>query len=264
MKIKLVITDIDGTLIDESETIPQEFVEMVERCKAAGIIFSLATGRTKELVGTVADRLHITDPYVIANGACIFRGEECLQSHSFSALPVLDFIRKADEMGLTVTLADERTERALRPTDYVLEHQKKGNRFKTFLNPDTTDWENERFQKIMFMDEHKTGKIREFQEKLQDFGAYYWVTAYSDAAVELGPKNCNKATGLKDLVKLLGIKMEEVMACGDFDNDLQMIQEAGIGVAVGNANDVLKKHADYVAKASYALGVKEAVEHYCF
>lgn len=264
MEIRLVATDIDGTLIDRTEQIPEALTEAVRRCQEQGICFALATGRTRELVTEIVKELGITGPYVIANGACIFNGDTCIYSRGFDARPLLETLKQADEEGLTVTFSDEYTERAVRQTDYVRSHQKFGHRFQTFISLDRTDWEHERFQKIMIMDENRTGKIRKYQERMKEFSREYGVTTYSDMAVEVGPKGCNKATGLRKLTELLNISMNQVMACGDFLNDLEMIQEAGVGVAVANAANALKEQSDYVAEKEYCYGVIEAMEKYCF
>ena len=239
MGIKLVVTDIDGTLIDSSEKIPPQLAATVKKCRENGIRFAVSTGRTKELAEPIIKELGITDPCVIANGACIVQENQYLAAHDFSVLPI-------------------------RETDYVRYHQSIGNRFKEPIDLDGTDWYKARFQKVMFMDENKTGKIHNYQKEMENFKELYWVTTYSDAAVELGPKGCNKATGVKELAGLLGVSMDEIMACGDFSNDLEMIRVAGVGVAVNNANDELKEAADYVAKGSFAYGVMEAIETYCF
>lgn len=264
MGIKMIVSDIDGTLIDHTERIFPELKAFVLRCREHGIHFTFATGRTKELAAHLVEELGISDPYVIANGACIFRGEECLLAHGFSALPVLFVLKRADELGLTVTIADTKAERAVRETDYVKEHQKHGNRYRELIDLNTVDFKRQTFQKIMFMDEHKSGKIEEVHRLLKGFESQYWITTYSNQAVELGPLGCNKASGVRELAALMGISMDEIMACGDFYNDMEMIREAGIGVAVANANDSLKQAADYTAKASYAFGVIEAAEKYCF
>lgn len=264
MEIKLVISDVDGTLVDQTEMIPKELCETLTGLRKRNIRFSLATGRTKELMDSVARKIGVTDPCVAANGACIFEGDRCIVSHGFLAGPVVSILKNADLAGLTVTLADEWCERAVRQTDYVLSHQRIGGRFQTYIDLNTVDWGTSKFQKIMIMDEHRTGKIREFQTELSKYSADYWITAYSDAAVELGPKACNKATGLKELTEILGIELSNVMACGDFSNDLEMIKEAGIGVAVGNASEELKRAANYTAKGQGAFGVIEAIEKFCF
>ena len=264
MSIQLVITDIDGTLIDHTENIPEELIRVIEGCRERGIRFSLATGRTEELVLPIIEKLGITAPCVIANGAGIYHNGTYLVTHGFSAYPILELIKQADQAGLTVTFSDEHGERAIRQTEYVISHQKLGKRFLSYVDVHAIDWKQKQFQKIMFMDENRTGQIEWFQKELQKFSDYYWVTTYSDLAVELGPKGCNKATGLKELTRHLGIPMQQVMACGDFLNDLEMIQEAGLGVAVANAAAQLKEVADYTAKAEYCYGVIEAVKKFCF
>lgn len=264
MEIKLITTDIDGTLIDNTETIPQELIDTVAKCKAMGIRFAVATGRTRELAEPIVRTLDITDPYVIANGACLFQGDTCIKSYGFLAAPIFPIIKEADQDGLTVTCSDEYREQALRQTDYVKEHQKMGGRFQSFLSMEEVDWNRKKFQKIMIMDENRTGKIQKYQERLKEYCEKYWVTTYSDMAVELGPKGCNKATGVRELAELFHLDMSQVMACGDFLNDLEMIKEAGLGIAVANAADALKQEADYVAQKEYCYGVIEAIEKYCF
>lgn len=264
MCIKLIVTDIDGTLIDSSEKIPSKLLDTVQECREKGIRFTVATGRTMELAAPIIKELGITDPCVISNGACIMQDNHCLVKHDFSVLPIIQNIRQADREGLTVTLTNDKGERAVRKTDYVRYHQKIGGRFKEIIDIKENDWCNERFQKVMFMDENRTGKIRHYQNEMEKFRDLYWVTTYSDAAVELGPRGCNKATGVRELAELLGVGMRNIMACGDFSNDLEMINAAGIGVAVNNANEDVKGVADYVAKASFAYGVIEAIKTYCF
>lgn len=259
-KIKLIVSDIDGTLVDASEQLPEVFRDTVRKCREAGILFAFATGRTRELTEPFVKALGIEIPCVEANGAYILQGDTCLVEHGFSLAPVKDILRRAHEEGLTLTISDTRSERATRDTDYVKEHQQFGNRFQEPICLDTIDWENDRFHKVMVMDEHRTGRIETYRNQLQKFSDRYWITTYSDRAVELGPLNCNKATGMRDLAAHLGIPLEQVMACGDFSNDAEMIAQAGVGVAVGNASDQIKSLADYVAGASYALGVVEAIE----
>ena len=66
MAIKLVVSDIDGTLIDGTEAIAPELIEAAQKCKEHGVVFSFATGRTKELVARLVKTVGITSPYVIS------------------------------------------------------------------------------------------------------------------------------------------------------------------------------------------------------
>ena len=264
MGIKLIVSDVDGTLVDHTEEIPEDFISLVEQCRQRGIGFCLSTGRTLELARPIMEKLGIKSPCVIANGAGICQGDTYLLSSGLCAEPILEVIRRADRDGLTVTFTDETGERAIRSTDYVKEHQRFGGRFLTDLDLEQVDWKRHNFMKIMFMDENRTGAIGNYQKELLTYSDLYWVTTYSDMAVELGPLNCNKATGIRELARLLDLDMKEVMACGDFMNDLEMIRAAGVGVAVGNAIPEVKEAADYTARASYCYGVMEAIKTYCF
>lgn len=262
MGIKLIVCDIDGTLIDKTEAIPKRLIEAVRECRNRGIGFTINSGRTRELVEDIVNELAITEPYVTANGACIFQGEHCLVYEGFSAEPVRAVIRAADEAGLTVTLSDRNSERALRATDYVEEHRKFGKRFSDILPFQEIDW-SEPFIKIMFMDEHQSGKIEKIRNMLEPYQSEYWITTYSNKAVEIGPVHCNKAEGMRKAAALMKIPPSEIMACGDFRNDYEMIRAAGIGVAVGNACRELKMAADYVAKGESYRGVLEAMDKFC-
>lgn len=262
--IKLIVSDVDGTLIDHTEAISEELIETVNACKNRGILFCLATGRTFELADPIIKKLGIDAPCVEANGAVIVQGEKCLLEHGFSLEPVKDILLDAHRLGLTVTVADAFEERAFEETDYVIQHKAFGGRFKRLLPPDSIDWRNDRFQKVMVMDEHNTGKVESIRERLMQHAERYWITTYSNRAVELGPMGCNKATGVRELAALLGIDMKNVMACGDYLNDLEMITSAGYGVAVGNAHDCVKSAAAYTSSGCYAQGVVEAIHALCF
>lgn len=263
-EIKLIVSDIDGTLVDPTEVIPEELKQTVRKCGEAGIIFAFATGRTKELTDPFVQMLGVEVPCVEANGAYIMQGDRCLLDHGFSIGPIREILQEAHDLGLTVTISDTRQERAARETDYVKEHKKIGNRFVEPLPLEEVAWDQAKYQKVMIMDEHQTGQIEGIREKLRDYSDRYWITTYSDRAVELGPRGCNKATGVRELAEMLGVSMENVMACGDFSNDLEMIRQAGVGVAVGNASDQIKAEADFVAEGCFAFGVIEAIEAVCF
>lgn len=263
-EIKMIVSDVDGTLVDRTEQIPPELIETVRRCREQGIIFALSTGRTNELAKPFVEALGITDPCVEANGAYILQGDRCLLEHGFSIEPIRDILGYAHDQGLTVTIADTKVERATCVTDYVREHQAIGGRFRELLPLGCIDWKKDRFQKVMVMDENRTGKISQVRERLERYSDRYWITTYSDRAVELGPMDCNKASGVRELASLMGISMENVMACGDYWNDFEMISQVGWGVAVGNALPELKNVAKYVANGKYASGVVEAVKYLCF
>ncbi|ATZ61074.2 MAG: phosphoglycolate phosphatase [Methanosarcinales archaeon Met12] len=81
-------------------------------------------------------------------------------------------------------------------------------------------------------------------------------------AIHIKDKRIDKGTGLKKVVELLGWSTEDVIAIGDAENDVEMLQTAGLGIAVGNADQKLKTVADFVMEGKYGAGVIEAVERF--
>ncbi|MCD5409760.1 MAG: phosphoglycolate phosphatase, partial [Methanocellales archaeon] len=84
----------------------------------------------------------------------------------------------------------------------------------------------------------------------------------SGFAVHIKDKRIDKGTGLKKIVELLGWSTEDVIAIGDSENDVEILQIAGLGIAVGNADQKLKTAADFVMEGKYGAGVIEAVERF--
>ena len=80
--------------------------------------------------------------------------------------------------------------------------------------------------------------------------------------LEINKKGCNKGRALMQIAEYFGFAREEVMACGDADNDLQMIEAAGIGVAMANAMDSVKEIADYITDTNDNDGVAKAIEKF--
>ncbi|MBO5461514.1 MAG: HAD family phosphatase [Ruminococcus sp.] len=80
--------------------------------------------------------------------------------------------------------------------------------------------------------------------------------------IEINAAGVNKGTGLVRLGEMLGIRREEIMACGDSDNDITMLSEVGFGVAMANAHDEVKAAADYITESNDNDGVAKAIERF--
>ena len=80
--------------------------------------------------------------------------------------------------------------------------------------------------------------------------------------IEINAAGVNKGTGLIRLGELLGIRREEIMACGDGDNDAAMLREAGFGVAMSNAEEQVKEAADYITGSNEEDGAARAIEKF--
>ena len=113
----------------------------------------------------------------------------------------------------------------------------------------------------MFIDQKE--QIDTFQETYEEALSQRFHTIRSQPILfEILPKGVNKATGLKALAEHLGISRQEVMAIGDENNDIEMIEYAGLGVAMGNAPDTIKALADVTTTSNEEDGVATAIKRY--
>ena len=83
------------------------------------------------------------------------------------------------------------------------------------------------------------------------------ITAWWDRAVDIIPKDCGKGNALNEVLNYYGFSKEEAIAFGDGENDIEMLEAAGTGIAMGNAKDIVKERADLICKSVEEDGIYE-------
>lgn len=238
-KYKLLALDMDGTLLDEDSRISAETLHWIGRAKEAGIVICLSTGRGIGNIRPFAAELQVQGPIVAVNGSEVWATPDRL--HERHTLPV------DDVMALR--------EVALKHGSWYWAYSVEGiyNRDGWIEHPLSTDW-----LKFGYYEENERilAAIRAEVEAMNRFE----ITNSHPCNLELNPPGVSKATGLEQVCKLLGITMDEVVAMGDSLNDAAMIQAAGLGVAMGNAQDAVKEIADLVTLSNAEHGVAHFIK----
>lgn len=261
-KIKLVVCDVDGTLINQSETITESLNTLRDYIAAKEIPFTLASGRCMSMLKDFIELLNIRMPVIANNGATAIIGDGALWDDYIDPMKLKPAILSANDMDMVIIMGDGRSEVAYRHNAYIQNQIEKFGRYNHFHIPLDSEWPNLKLQKTLIIDPEKPGKIDKVIELLKPNESELNIVRYNDRSVDIMPKMASKGQALDRLTKHLGINMSEVMTIGNDKNDIEMIRAAGIGVAVGNASDDLKKEADYVCEAENALGVLEALNHF--
>jgi len=255
-QIKLVVTDLDGTLLAPDATISQEAIEIVAELSKRNVRFSFITGRPHISAARFAKQLTLTAPMVTCNGAVICDGDEVLSRCSFGLSPLKKLMQTAASNGFTVLLFQDGTEYALSKTAWVRKRQAAG-RIVPIKEADEINWETGIAEKINIMEQGVSLDV--LSGLLAEVEGCVSITKYGDTGCEIVAKGITKAAGLRNLCGLLGIKEENVLAIGDNENDNELLAAAGIGAAVANASPFTKKFADYLCEFSYTEGFVEAV-----
>jgi len=121
-------------------------------------------------------------------------------------------------------------------------------------NPDVMDHD-------MAMGIFLVGDVQKVIDQNNLFPDWTFTRAFS-WGMDIYDKDIHKSKGIEDVLELIGLRWDQVMVFGDADNDIRMIQKAGIGIAMGNATENLKKVADYVTNDLEQDGIYNALKHF--
>ncbi len=259
---KLIISDVDGTLIDWTEQPTEELRQLAQWVKEYHIPLTLASGRCPMHLQHFMQELGGEFPIIVNNGGGAFFHGKLLWGHYMQPLHVKAAIQQADALDMAIILCDGIRETAYRHNAYLQNQLDRFDRKYTFFCPTETQWPTLTLQKILITDPQRPGRIGEVLELLKPFEDQLSIVRYDDRSADIMPAGCTKCSAVLRLIGELGIAPQEVMAIGDAKNDIEMLSMVGTGVAVANACEELKACADYVCEKSYVSGVLEAIERF--
>lgn len=262
--IRMIATDLDGTLLN-SEGIPsQENVIALKQAIDRGIIVTISTGRMFSSSAQFARMIGITAPMICYNGGLIINpiNEEWLHhsplDHDF-ALEVLSHLRKEDVC--VQTYINDILH--IRDKDIVLTHDYEqvygivgvpaGDDLYTPTTSPT---------KILVLEENAEKALNLELRLRSRFGDRAYIARSSAQFVEIMDLGTNKGVALQSLAASLNIPMSETLALGDGGNDVEMLRAAGLGIAVGNGSDAAKDAADIIGPGNDEHLLAWAVEKY--
>jgi Cof subfamily protein (haloacid dehalogenase superfamily) len=250
--------DIDGTLVSfETHEIPPSAVLALTQAKANGAKVYISTGRPVNFITNLGAIEHLIDGYITANGACCFVGAEevcCRPIPGHEVDMLLGDARKHDYPCIVV---GEKDVAVFNPKE-IVERVFCGE-LAVGSQSFQASVEAVLQQRILqmtpfFLEEHEA----ELMKQLKGCTSGRWHPAFTDITA----KEADKGKGLLAMAAYLGIDIGRTIAFGDGGNDLSIIRQAGIGVAMGNALDVLKNAADHVTTSVDDNGVFNALKHF--
>lgn len=263
--IKLVVSDVDHTLImTREDEFPEQVMAAVKQLKQKEIGFTLASGRLPYMLDPYLKAMKLDMPVVACSGGMVYHGEKVLAEQTYPLICLKHFIQCADELEMTILYSMKGEEYCYRETEGARHKKEQRGHYHPLRSVSAKEWNILSVDKVIIMDDTGRNRIPLLRPEEEQVSEDIVFTHYSDAAVEVTPGGVNKATGIARICDYLSIRMEQVLAVGDNENDIEMIRQAGIGIAVANAKPELKEIADYVCVNPGPDGVVEAIRRYCF
>lgn len=264
MKAKLFVTDMDGTLLNRHNQITDRVKNAVRKAVEAGVIFTIATGRMHVSAQPYVKELGIDVPVITYNGALIkyVSGDEVFASYLDKKL-VKSLVDYAQGQNIHIQLYSDDKLYYAQENEQSKFYQKAAG-VPGYPVGDALDKYMEKVPKLLIIGQNPAEADRAVREIQAKFAGEIVAVKSTPIYVELIKPGINKASAIARMAQLYNISPEAVLAIGDSNNDITMLQAAHYGVAMGNANDDVKKVAKYQVADCDHDGVAEAIERFCF
>lgn len=256
----LVVSDIDGTLLDTSGDIPKRNIKAIQAFVAAGGRFTIATGRSINAIRHILCRIDYNCPVIVLNGAAIYdySQEEYIWANTLSerAKEILKMVvGKFPDIGLEIY--DGR--RVLVPImNRTVQEQMVYERLQ-YEEISLQDLPPSWYKVIFAGEEAEVDRVAAYIASLEDTDAAFVRSAY--CFYEMLPQGCSKGTALLELARSQKIQREYTAAIGDYYNDVEMLRAAGLSAAAGQAPPRVKAVAKLQTADCDHGSVADLLEH---
>lgn len=273
MDIKLIAIDLDGTLLDSNRVVSEENYQAIQEAKAAGIQVVLCTGRPLRSMNYLLDEVGLkgeSDLAITYNGGLIQKTStgEVVHEMTLDRAESLEIYKLSQLLNLPVNYID---------LDYIYEPTYPEGRASIynkgatnipadqalkFANVDITELPNPfKINKVVM-----SRPADELDEAIATIPAAYYkkfnIYKSQSTILEVLPTEVDKGHAMRIVGDMLGLDKSQIMGIGDQENDLSLVQQAGFGVAMGNAIDLVKDSADYITKTNDESGVAYAIRKF--
>ncbi|WP_129598280.1 Cof-type HAD-IIB family hydrolase [Anaerophilus nitritogenes] len=265
---KLVVSDMDGTLLNSKNVVSEENKIALQKLIDKDIHIAIATGRIYTSAKVYAKYLDIVTPIIACNGAIVkdLNTNEILYESYMEKEDVLKVIEICKKYGLYYQFYNEDTfyteELAYSSLKYSEWNKtlKEEDRVRIELIKDGYSYiqnHNEKIYKMSLMSDDQKILV-EARKELETIDSLEVSKSWYNN-IEIMKKGVSKGRAIEELTKYLGVKREEIISFGDNENDMSMLNYAGLGVAMGNSEEIVKKSADYITSTNDEDGVAKAL-----
>lgn len=278
---KLVAIDLDGTMLNQYGIITEKTKKAISKAQEKGVEVMIASGRAITSVKRFSKEINSNKYFISGNGAITYdiKNNKILYENILSKTKALKIIKICEENSIYYNVYTENgiiaKNLSYNTLYYYKDNLTKPDENRTHINIvenvyDYFEQREEKILKIMICDEHKTvfnsivRKLKELSEievlEVSHMSRKIIKQGTDEIALEyfyteVSAKDVDKWNALEEIIGLMNISKEEVVTIGDNANDLKMITNAGLGVAMGESDPYVKQSADIIAPTNDEDGV---------
>ena len=256
--IKALFFDIDGTWVSfNTHKIAQSTIDGLNIAKERSIKIFISTGRPLSFINNLEDIEHLVDGYITTNGSYNFMGKSVISMHSIpkeEVLTLVDYLNKHEYPAILVGTDNTAVINHKPIVDRIVIDTLNITNIDFSITAETV-LQQDILQITPFITQEQQDII---MPQIPHCASERWHPEFIDTV----NKQASKGKALSDIVAYNDLLISETMAFGDGGNDISMLLKAGVGVAMGNANDNVKAMANYVTSSADDDGIYKALKHF--
>ena len=259
--IKLVATDIDGTIL-----IPEgEFTQAVKSCVSElcqkGIKVVLVTGRMNAAASKIAKDLGLNTPVVSYQGGLVVEDGKKLYERYLTEHQTERILNWATKENIHINLYNDDV---LYSENDCYEVQRYCNNLHTerTIKP-FSEIKKDKINKLLAIDYSNPERISRYEKELPSIFPDLYIVKSTPYFLEFSNPEASKQCAVEFLQKYWGLSKDEILTIGDQNNDIALLRAGGLKIAMGNATEELKSEADYITESVFEDGFVKAMEKFC-
>ena len=260
-KTSLVISDVDGTLINQDKILTARTLAAVAKLQEANILFTITSARPPFGLKAIVDRLKLQQPFGSFNGGAILKPN--LKIIDRTPLPpetIAEIISTITSYGLDIWLNSDRHWYLKDPDGVHVAHHKESLQFEPTVISNYEDIEDE-ICKIVGVGADFAAVAECETVMQQKFGNRLSATRSQSYYLDVTHPDANKGMVVKKLSELLAIPQAEIVTIGDNHNDISMFEQSGNSIAMGNASPEVQQRATFITPSNEDEGFAKAIEN---
>lgn len=238
---KIVFFDIDGTLLDHNKKLPESTKKAIKLLQEKGIYVAIATGRAPFMFEELRRELGI-ESYVSFNGQYVVFENEVIYKNPLNKESLHKLLQKAKINSTPLVFMNEKT---LKSTVEYSKHVEDTLGVFSLKHPEYDELffqDSDIYQTLLYCSEDEEDHYASLDSNIR-------YIRWHPTCMDVAPAGGSKAIGIQRFIERAGFEIKDVYAFGDGLNDIEMLETVGTGIAMGNAEKELLKHADLVTSA---------------
>ncbi|WP_019506985.1 Cof-type HAD-IIB family hydrolase [Pleurocapsa sp. PCC 7319] len=261
-KISLVISDVDGTLIDDNKTLTDKTKTAVQKLREAGILFTVTSARPPFGLEAIAETFNLQYPIGSFNGGLIScRDGKIIDRTPLDNKMIPEIITMAEDYGLNAWLYSDRHWYLKNLNGFHVDHHKETLQFEPSVITNYEDVEGDIFKIVAASSDFDA--VFQCETAIQQkFGNSVAATRSQPYNLDITHPKANKGEAVKQIARQLNIPTAEIVTIGDSFNDISMFSNSGVSIAMGNADAKVQTKAIHVTASNKEEGFAQAIDRF--